>query len=56
MGPDRIVEVDAPAPLAWEQRAEAAGLVSWVTKKVRLVVASDPDSPSGKARKAIVTE
>jgi len=48
----------------WEQRAEAAGLVPWrsVTKKVRLVVAADPDSLSGKARKAadygipIVTE
>ncbi|MDX5380646.1 MAG: DNA polymerase III subunit epsilon [Actinomycetes bacterium] len=48
----------------WEQRAEAAGLVPWrsVTKKVKLVVAADPDSLSGKARKAadygipIVTE
>jgi DNA polymerase-3 subunit epsilon len=48
----------------WEQRAEAAGLVPWrsVTKKVRLVMAADPDSLSGKARKAadygipIVTE
>lgn len=38
----------------WERRAGAAGLVPWpaVTKKVRLVVAADPDSMSGKARKA----
>ena len=38
----------------WERRAGAAGLVSHpaVTKKVRLVVAADPDSMSGKARKA----
>lgn len=49
---------------AWIARAEAAGLVPWpnVTKKVALVVAADPDSLSGKARKAagygipIVTE
>jgi DNA polymerase-3 subunit epsilon len=48
----------------WSGRAEAAGLVphTAVTKKVRLVVAADPDSLSGKARKAagygipIVTE
>lgn len=48
----------------WCARAEAAGLVphTGVTKKVRLVVAADPDSLSGKARKAagygipIVTE
>jgi DNA polymerase III subunit epsilon len=39
----------------WCDRAEAAGLVphSAVTKKVRLVVAADPDSLSGKARKAV---
>ncbi|MFI2365162.1 exonuclease domain-containing protein [Promicromonospora sp. NPDC019610] len=38
----------------WERRAGAAGLVPHpaVTKKVRLVVAADPDSMSGKARKA----
>ena len=38
----------------WERRAGAAGLVAHpaVTKKVRLVVAADPDSMSGKARKA----
>ncbi|MBK5250382.1 MAG: hypothetical protein JJE50_13295 [Actinomycetales bacterium] len=38
----------------WEDRAVAAGLVphAAVTKKVRLVVAADPDSLSGKARKA----
>ena len=48
----------------WEQRAHAAGLVvgKYVTKKTALVVAGDPDSLSGKARKArdyripIVTE
>lgn len=48
----------------WIARAEAAGLTthSSVTKKVSLVVAADPDSLSGKARKAadygipIVTE
>ncbi|WP_413452328.1 exonuclease domain-containing protein [Georgenia phoenicis] len=48
----------------WEERARAAGLVPHgaVTKKVALVVAADPDSLSGKARKAagygipIVTE
>lgn len=39
----------------WQDRAEAAGLVphTAVTKKVRLVVAADPDSLSGKARKAV---
>jgi DNA polymerase-3 subunit epsilon len=38
----------------FEQRASAAGLVvgSSVTKKTSLVVAADPDSLSGKARKA----
>ncbi|WP_182112679.1 MULTISPECIES: exonuclease domain-containing protein [unclassified Actinotalea] len=48
----------------WMERAQAVGLVPWsgVTKKVALVVAADPDSLSGKARKAadygipIVTE
>ena len=48
----------------WEQRALAAGLVvgKSVTKRTVLVVAGDPDSLSGKARKArdyripIVTE
>lgn len=45
MGEDRTV---------WEDRARAAGLRPHgsVTKKVRLVVAADPDSLSGKARKA----
>ncbi|GII93807.1 exonuclease domain-containing protein [Sinosporangium siamense] len=39
---------------AWEALARKAGYVphSGVTKKVRLVVAADPDSLSGKARKA----
>jgi len=39
----------------WVERAVAAGLVPHpgVTKKVRLVVAADPDSLSGKARKAV---
>ncbi|MCP2265640.1 exonuclease domain-containing protein [Promicromonospora thailandica] len=38
----------------WQRRAAAAGLVPHpaVTKRVRLVVAADPDSMSGKARKA----
>lgn len=38
----------------WEDRARAAGLQphTGVTKKVRLVVAADPDSMSGKAKKA----
>ena len=56
-------EMSVPRPV-WEKRAEAAGLVprSAVTKKVKLVVAVDPDSLSGKARMAadygipIVTE
>jgi len=40
---------------AWMDRARAAGLVPYtaVTKNVRLVVAADPDSLSGKARKAV---
>lgn len=39
---------------SWEERARRAGFVphGGVTKKVRLVVAADPDSLSGKARKA----
>ena len=39
---------------AWITRARAVGLVphTGVTKRVRLVVAADPDSLSGKARKA----
>lgn len=38
----------------WIADLTARGLVVWpgVTKKVRLVVAADPDSLSGKARKA----
>jgi DNA polymerase-3 subunit epsilon len=38
----------------WEQELTALGYRPWraVTKKVRLVVAADPDSISGKARKA----
>ncbi|GAA1276522.1 hypothetical protein GCM10009677_32820 [Sphaerisporangium rubeum] len=38
----------------WENRARQAGYVPHanVTKKVRLVIAADPDSLSGKARKA----
>lgn len=38
----------------WEQRLRALGLVPWaaVTKKVAVVVAADPDTLSGKARKA----
>lgn len=38
----------------WEELIAARGYVPWkaVTKKVRLVVAADPDSLSGKARKA----
>ncbi len=38
----------------WIGDLAARGLAVWpgVTKKVRLVVAADPDSQSGKARKA----
>ena len=38
----------------WEDELRSRGFVPWaaVTKKVRLVVAADPDSLSGKARKA----
>jgi DNA polymerase-3 subunit epsilon len=46
-------QMDEPRE-AWEARADAAGLSvhDRVTKKTRLVVAADPDSMSGKARKA----
>lgn len=39
---------------AWEERARRAGYVPHgnITKRVRLLVAADPDSMSGKARKA----
>ncbi|MFI6792094.1 BRCT domain-containing protein [Nonomuraea sp. NPDC050383] len=39
---------------SWEERARQAGCVphSTVTKRVRLLVAADPDTMSGKARKA----
>ncbi|MDF5759276.1 exonuclease domain-containing protein [Spongiactinospora sp. TRM90649] len=39
---------------AWEERARRAGLIAHpnVTKRVRLLVAADPDTMSGKARKA----
>jgi DNA polymerase-3 subunit epsilon len=39
---------------SWETALIAHGFTPWnaVTKKVRLVVAADPDSLSGKARKA----
>ncbi len=39
----------------WEERARSVGLVPTgnVTKKIRLLVAADPDSLSGKARKAV---
>ncbi|MEV0595822.1 exonuclease domain-containing protein [Nonomuraea cavernae] len=39
---------------AWEERARQAGHVPHgnITKRVRLLVAADPDSMSGKARKA----
>ena len=38
----------------WHRELEARGFVPWtgVTKKVKLVAAADPDSLSGKARKA----
>lgn len=38
----------------WERVLSAAGLVVWpsLTKKVRLLVAADPDSQSGKAQQA----
>lgn len=46
-------QLDQPRQV-WEDRATAAGLVSGhaVTKRTRLVVAADPDTLSGKARKA----
>jgi len=45
-------EMSLPRP-AWEKRVEAAGLAprSAATNKVKLVVAADPDSLSGKASK-----
>jgi DNA polymerase-3 subunit epsilon len=38
----------------WEEHLRRSGFEPWsaVTKNVRLVVAADPDSLSGKARKA----
>lgn len=38
----------------WEERLESLGFVPWnaVTKKVKVLAAADPDSLSGKARKA----
>ncbi|WP_036965732.1 exonuclease domain-containing protein [Promicromonospora kroppenstedtii] len=57
LGPGDLVvftgAMDEPRDV-WERRARAAGLVPHptVTRKVRLVVAADPDSMSGKARKA----
>ncbi|MBC7517921.1 MAG: DNA polymerase III subunit epsilon [Microbacteriaceae bacterium] len=38
----------------WHEQLVSCGFVPWpaVTKKVQLLVAADPDSPSGKARKA----
>jgi len=47
-------DMDAPRE-EWIARAASAGLVSHagVTKKVALVIAADPDSLSGKARKAV---
>ena len=57
LGPGDLVvftgAMDEPRDM-WERRARTAGLVPHpaVTKRVRLVVAADPDSMSGKARKA----
>lgn len=53
---DRVVltgEMELPR-VEWERKLEALGFQPWgaVTKQVRLVVAADPDSLSGKARKA----
>jgi DNA polymerase-3 subunit epsilon len=44
----------APAREEWQAGAEAAGLVvgEAVTKRTRLLVAADPDTMSGKAKKA----
>lgn len=44
----------APGREEWETRARAAGYVPYprVTKKVKLLVAADPDTLSGKARRA----
>jgi DNA polymerase III subunit epsilon len=46
-------QMDEPREI-WEDRARAKGLVvaDRVTKQTRLLVAADPDSMSGKARKA----
>lgn len=46
-------QMDEPREV-WEERARAAGLVvgANLTKKTRLLVAADPDSLSGKAKKA----
>src|SRR5690606_30223141 len=46
-------QLDAPRQV-WEKRAADAGLkpAASVTKRTRLVVAADPDSQSGKARRA----
>ena len=43
-----------PAREQWQAEAEAAGLTvgEAVSKKTRLLVAADPDSMSGKAKKA----
>lgn len=53
---DRIVLTgDMSRPRSeWEERIRRSGFEPWtaVTKNVRLVVAADPDSLSGKARKA----
>ncbi|WP_172582247.1 exonuclease domain-containing protein [Subtercola boreus] len=50
-----VLTGEMPEPRSYyEDKLAAAGLVPWtaVTKKVKLVVAADPDSLSGKARKA----
>lgn len=46
-------QLDEPREV-WQERATGAGLVprQGITKRTRLVVAADPDSLSGKARKA----
>lgn len=46
-------QLDEPREV-WEERASAAGLLprQGITKRTRLLVASDPDTLSGKARKA----
>jgi DNA polymerase-3 subunit epsilon len=44
----------APDREQWQAEAEAAGLVvgETVNKRTRLLIAADPDSMSGKAKKA----